>query len=314
MAAQPEQPLDQHEARPMIHLNVDEVQQELDKRLEEAEGFEKLSLQIAREAHRQFIDNGETVREMADLLHGKFVGHPLHPILTTVTVGSWTLGVFFDVMSIVTGSDQFQQTGDQLTLLGTLAAVPTALTGFTDFSAIKQDTVSHGALHGLLNSVALLCYVRSVIARATHSRGAAIFFALVGWTCAGVSAWLGGDLSYRHRVGINHTPEPTVTEWTEVMSLADLDDQTPTRVTVEEDEVLLIRQGDNVYATSAICSHAGAPLDEGRIVDETCIECPWHHSVFDAKDGHVVHSPAAIPLPEYEVRLRDGLIDVRATV
>jgi nitrite reductase/ring-hydroxylating ferredoxin subunit len=46
-------------------------------------------------------------------------------------------------------------------------------------------------------------------------------------------------------------------------------------------------------------------LDRGRLV------CPWHGSWFAAESGEVVRGPAAAPLPCYQARVVDGVVEVR---
>ena len=41
------------------------------------------------------------------------------------------------------------------------------------------------------------------------------------------------------------------------------------------------------YAISATCSHAGGPLDEGKL-EGNVVECPWHGSRFCMRDGRVL--------------------------
>jgi Rieske [2Fe-2S] domain len=47
-------------------------------------------------------------------------------------------------------------------------------------------------------------------------------------------------------------------------------------------------------------------VDRGRIV------CPWHGSWFAAGSGEVLRGPSAAPLPCYQARLVDGMVEVRA--
>lgn len=288
--------------------------QELNRRLVEADGFRALSLDVARTLHQQILRSENGVRDLVDILHGKQLGHPLHPVLTDLTVGSWSLAFFFDMLSLLPGGGFARKVADSLTLIGTFSAIPTALSGMTDYTTIKRDAASTGALHGILNSIAFFCYMRSTVERLTGgSRMTALLYAVIGVAVVTVSAWLGGDLVYYHRVGINHVHKSEVPEWTQVMALEDLPEQELTRVEAHEVPVLLFRRGVSILAINAVCSHAGGPLEEGRVVDKVCVQCPWHQSVFDMVDGDVVHAPATYSQPIYAVRIRDGQIEVRSS-
>jgi nitrite reductase/ring-hydroxylating ferredoxin subunit len=41
-----------------------------------------------------------------------------------------------------------------------------------------------------------------------------------------------------------------------------------------------------VFAMDAVCSHQGAPLEEGQL-DGFNLTCPWHYAVFDVRNGKV---------------------------
>jgi nitrite reductase/ring-hydroxylating ferredoxin subunit len=69
--------------------------------------------------------------------------------------------------------------------------------------------------------------------------------------------------------------------------------------------VVVVRQGDQVFALHATCAHAGGPLAEGRFVDG-CVECPWHYSRYDIKSGRRKQGPTTFDQPRYEVRVADG--------
>jgi nitrite reductase/ring-hydroxylating ferredoxin subunit len=81
-------------------------------------------------------------------------------------------------------------------------------------------------------------------------------------------------------------------------------------VEVEGKHVLLCRENGEVFAIGAVCSHAGGPLDQGKIRDG-CVQCPWHDSVFDLRDGSIVHGPATQPQASFETRVRSGRIEIR---
>lgn len=292
-------------------FNPDEIRKELDQLGDKNQAFYDKSLQVSRYLHEQLTQRGEDRRELADVLHGKQIGHPLHPILTDMTIGSWSLGLFFDVLGLIPGLGGMRHVADKLIALGVLSAVPTAIAGAADYSTIKEDAVSYGALHGLINGSAFLCFLRSSFCRRSGKRGQALLFSFLGSGLMVAGSWLGGDLVFRHRVGVNHSPEAEVKDWVAVMAWDALPEGEPTRVMVNETPLLLFRKGETVHALNATCSHAGGPLDEGRVVDGNCIECPWHQSVFDMRDGKVVHSPATTAQPIYQVRIEKGQIEVK---
>jgi nitrite reductase/ring-hydroxylating ferredoxin subunit len=59
-----------------------------------------------------------------------------------------------------------------------------------------------------------------------------------------------------------------------------------------------------------VCSHYGAPLEEGKLVDET-IQCPWHLSRFSLLDGSVKEGPACAAVPCYDVKIMNGQVQVK---
>jgi nitrite reductase/ring-hydroxylating ferredoxin subunit len=77
----------------------------------------------------------------------------------------------------------------------------------------------------------------------------------------------------------------------------------------------VLRRGDSVSVLSNVCSHLSGPLNRGRLVsghrDDPCVECPWHGSVFSLNTGEVVHGPATAPLPQFDTRVTDGLLEVQ---
>ena len=279
--------------------------------LDSIDGFQQSSQDMSALIHEKILEQGEDARKVADVIHGKQLGHPLHPVLTDITISSWVLGLAFDIAGYITRFRPLGQAGDYLTIIGTFTAIPTALAGILDYSTIKKEASHYGAAHGILNGVALYFYFLSVKSRLTGSRFLAIFFSFSGLIFATAGSWLGGELVYRHKVGVNHTPESELDEWTSTISLSELPDNEPKGVEVKGESILLFRQGDKVTAISAVCSHAGGPLDEGEVVDNVCIQCPWHQSVFDMQTGDVVHSPATIGQVRYAVRLNEDTIEVK---
>lgn len=277
---------------------------------------EEPGLALARTLHRQIVNGGDVTRAAADILHGsKWLGHPLHPVLTDVTLGAWMMAFLFDVLSLLTFGRWKSSRGaaDTLTTLGTLTAVPTALAGIADYSAIKKSAARHGALHGLLNTVMLGLYVLSVRSRRSGHWFSGIIYSSAAFGIGLVSAWLGGELVYNLRVGVNHAqPATRPADWTPALPDADLKEGQPQRVQIQGQDILLYRQRGTIYAIGAVCSHAGGPLEQGQF-QEYCVQCPWHDSVFDLRDGSVVHGPSTYNQPVYQVRVMNGQIEVKGT-
>lgn len=288
-----------------------QFREQVDEFVENYPGFKQTSQDIARRIQDAIFAQGQDGRNVADVLHGKQIGHPLHPILTDLTIGSWTLSLFFDIWSLLLRSPSSRKAADRLVTLGTLTAVPTALVGITDFSAIKQDAAGHGALHGLINTVTLFLFWRSVRNRAHGNHLSGFFYSLLGFGMMNLGAWLGGDMVYNHRVGVSHLPEKQVADdWTAILAVDELKANKPQRVELNGYPILLYKHGKNISTITAQCSHAGGPLEEGSI-REGCVQCPWHGSVFDLTDGHVVHGPATLGQPRFQTRITDGQIEIR---
>jgi len=75
--------------------------------------------------------------------------------------------------------------------------------------------------------------------------------------------------------------------------------------------VVLVRQNGQFCAWRGTCTHLGAPLGEGLLVDGQ-IRCPWHHARFSATTGEAVGAPAFQPLTRYVTSVTDGHVFVAA--
>lgn len=99
-----------------------------------------------------------------------------------------------------------------------------------------------------------------------------------------------------------------------VCSTSDLQPESTMLFSVQGKEVLLVNLRGEYHALASQCTHAGAPMSEGRCENNVLI-CPWHGGVFDARSGAVRGGPPTDPLVKYGITVRDNqvIIDVGAT-
>jgi len=285
---------------------------DVERNLKEIESIDSASHAVSRGIHNAVLGGGEPARKVADALHGTWLGHPLHPALTDFVVGAFAFGSLFNLAS----GELNGKLARKLIQAGAIMAVPTALAGVTDFSTVPRRAMNTAAVHGSLNSVALVLYLLSLRNGNGRPSGMSKLFSTLGFGAMFVSAWLGGKMTYHYRVGVDKSERPEgPTEWTRVLSDAELTENRPRRIEVEGTAVVLYKRGSRIYAMAAVCAHEGGPLEEGTFLekgaDGVCVECPWHQSVFAMEDGHVVHGPSTYELAAYETRVQDGQIQIR---
>ncbi|MDX8053274.1 non-heme iron oxygenase ferredoxin subunit [Lentzea sp. BCCO 10_0798] len=98
-----------------------------------------------------------------------------------------------------------------------------------------------------------------------------------------------------------------------VCALSELDDRKPFAASVDDVDVVLVRDGERVHALADLCSHAAVSLSEGE-VSRKGIECWLHGSCFDLETGRPSSPPASEPVDVYAVDIRDGDVFVDVTV
>jgi nitrite reductase/ring-hydroxylating ferredoxin subunit/uncharacterized membrane protein len=246
-------------------------------------------------------------RPVRNILSGTTIGHPLHPVLTDLPIGAWSMATLLDTI----GGRNSAPAADILVCVGIAAAVPTAAAGLNDWSDTEGKSRRTGLVHAAANSMALCLYTISAVARARGHRGVGKSLGTAGFGILMFGGFLGGHLTYANAVNVNKTADRNgPTKWTPTLSESELPDGEQRKVDVAGVSVLLHREGAQVQALDSVCSHMGGPLEEGKIADG-CVTCPWHGSTFRLNDGSIVRGPASHPQPAYETRLNDGQIEVR---
>jgi len=97
-----------------------------------------------------------------------------------------------------------------------------------------------------------------------------------------------------------------------VLDYADLKDGQMKEVSFDSGKVLLSRLGDKVHATSAFCTHYGAPLVKGVLTVDGRVVCPWHGACFNICTGDIEDAPATAAIHSFQTHITDGKIYVTA--
>lgn len=258
---------------------------------------------------------GDATEPVRNALHGTWLGHPLHPVLTDVPIGAWTTALVLDgIDTLVPRPAGFRAAAQSSVGVGLVGAVGAAVTGLADWQYVHDNGRRTGLVHGLLNTVALGLYGVSWRDRRRGRQGRARLTGVLGYGAVLVSSYIGGSLVFRHRIGVDHADvrlEPR--GFVAVLPDGELVEGQPRAVQADGVAVVLVRSNGVVHALGEQCAHLGAPMAEGWVYRDSLV-CPWHGSRYDLATGRPVSGPATAPLPCFQTRLRDGQIEVRRRV
>jgi uncharacterized membrane protein len=136
-------------------------------------------------------------------LHGNtWNGHPLHPVVITLPIGAWATSAWFDARAAATGDPRDEHAADGALRVGIATSLVAAATGIAQYVDTRGSARRETSVHASLNTVALGLYLASWAARKREHRRLGRSLSALGLAVTGASGWLGGDLSYRHGVGV----------------------------------------------------------------------------------------------------------------
>ena len=271
-------------------------------------GVDRVAEPLSHAVRDAYESAGPAGMEMKNAMHGVWLGHPLHPVFTDLPLGAWTAALAIDACA--NGDRGMRRAATMALGVGLAGALASAVTGLTDWSETSGRARREGLIHGLLNATATALAGIAYLQRINSARDRGRACAWAGYTIALGSAYLGGDLVYGQRIGVNHAVVDQPEEFTDIAAVADVPDGSMRRARHDDTDVLLVRQRGRLCGLAHPCAHLGGPLSEGTLKDGSVV-CPWHGSEFALDDGHVINGPATQPQPVFDVRERDRRIEVK---
>ncbi|MFF5897205.1 Rieske 2Fe-2S domain-containing protein [Streptomyces argenteolus] len=243
-----------------------------------------------------------------DALHGRWLGHPVHPLLVQVPIGTWLSAAVLDLLP---GQ---RRAACALVGVGLSTAGPAALAGWADWAELQSRQRRVGFVHAAANITAVALYAGSFTARLRGRTGLGKALGFAGLSVVGVGGAIGGHLAYRQASGANHAeavPDLVTPGWHEVGAVSDFPVGEAVRRHIDDVPVVVVREsGEQVRVLADACSHLGGPLSGGEVTDG-CVRCPWHGSVFRLSDGWNVEGPATAAQPAFDTRITDGRVAAR---
>jgi nitrite reductase/ring-hydroxylating ferredoxin subunit len=101
--------------------------------------------------------------------------------------------------------------------------------------------------------------------------------------------------------------------WIRLGTIDEFDGSGPTRRDADGLDVIVCRREGKLHVLHNRCSHAGQPLDGGKVVAGR-IFCPFHGASFDVATGQPVAGPAMTALHAFATRVDAGALYVDVSV
>ena len=250
--------------------------------------------------------------------------HPIHPMLVALPIGLWIGGFVFSLIGWAADRSLLNAAGFYTVIAGCVGAVLAAVPGVIDLFSVVPDRSSartRGYLHGGLNTLALIVFLY-----AAYRQGSpydppdklTLVAEFLGLCCIGYSGWLGGTLVYRNQIGVDHRfanagklKERTLDSFDRpVCNQAELSEGQAMLIQIGGERIAVARCAEGIFAFSDRCTHKGGPLSDGAIMG-CAVQCPWHGSQFDIRNGRVIAGPAEEQVKTYNVEITAGEVYVR---
>ena len=150
------------QAEPMLHRNsILKGMESIGDLINEQKWLKPVETALDAAAEVTLNQKNPVAQQVRNVLHGTWLGHPLHPLLTDVPLGAWSTATIFDLYELSTGDETFSPGADAAVGIGLIGAGAAAVPGLNDWQFTNDKPKRVGALHAILNIGATLCYLGS---------------------------------------------------------------------------------------------------------------------------------------------------------
>src|SRR3954469_12342240 len=266
------------------------------------------------------------------LLEGKPLRHPLHPLLVHAPIALFTLSLVLDVVSYLVPMEGFYSGAFYCIVGGVITALLAAIPGFVDFTSIRRDhpakkkAIWHMSLNLLMVAIyAVDGWIRYQDLYPLKTPSLPFALSIAAFAILSVSGYLGGAMIYEDGIAVGRHRRKTPTPQ-EILGIAIPPDRTGNssrlipildvdalhegetlRVEIGNVIMVIAKSNGEVFAFQEFCTHRYGPLSDGRIENGT-VQCPWHRSCFEMRTGKVLHGPVKVDLKTFPVEVHDGKI------
>lgn len=250
--------------------------------------------------------------------------HPIHPMLVVLPLGLFLGSWIFDLIGKATNNELLWAASYYCAIAGIVGGFCAAIPGLIDWIGVvppRSSAKNRGLLHAGLNTLAVIAFIAIAVHRSSSiAEPGAFELGLMTITIVvlGISGWLGGTLSYRNQIGVDHRyanagqwKERSLESWARpACNQSELSEGQMMLVRVGGERVVVGRCPEGIVAFSDHCTHKGGPLSDGALVS-CSVQCPWHGSQFDVRSGRVVAGPAKSKIDVYQIEIRSGEVYIQ---
>lgn len=248
-----------------------------------------------------------------------FKSHPLHPALVAFPIAFLYGCLVADLLGRGLGWPSFWAAGGYLSIAAVATGLMAGIPGFIDYLYVVPPDSSakkRATWHLSVNLTALALVAVGWLFRdweTLRPSWVAVVLELAGVALVTWGGWMGATLVYRNQIGVDHR-FAHAGKWHEQT----IDGPPGEAVTIDgaaamkpgqmwllrwrDRRLVLARTEDGFAAFDDHCSHRGGSLAGGALVCGV-VQCPWHGSQFDVRDGRVKAAPAEQPIGTYDAEL-----------